>query len=113
MKSATFRSRGRRLALYRLGGGIRRHRRLIGTVAAILLPVLVLTTVLYTWLQTPPANPGGNAGIPTSTRIYDRNHVLLWQIGPNGSSRASRPITPTGSVIMRCRICEKNCPVSQ
>jgi membrane peptidoglycan carboxypeptidase len=78
------------VGLPRLRGGIRRHRRLIGTVAAILLPVLVLGTVLYTWLQPPPANPGGNAGSPTSTRIYDRNHVLLWQMGPDGSSSAQK-----------------------
>jgi membrane peptidoglycan carboxypeptidase len=59
-----------------VAASFRRHHRRIVTVAAILLPVLVLSTILYTALFNPQAHSPSHIAAPT--RIYDRNHVLLW-----------------------------------
>ena len=75
----------------------RRHQRRIATVAAILLPVLVLSTILYTALFNHQANPGGNAaGIAAPTRIYDRNNALLWSMPRTSTTTPTAETSPAG-----------------
>lgn len=78
-----------------IAANFRRHQRRIGTVAAILLPVLVLSTIFYTALFNHQANPGGNtSGIVAPTRIYDRNNVLLWTMPRTTTSTAGQKRAP-------------------
>ncbi len=74
---------------------VRRHQRLIATVAAILLPLVVLSTILYTLLFSPQASPGSNtASAPAPTRFYDRNNTLLWTM-PRNLTPTPPPPAPT------------------
>lgn len=73
-----------------VAASFRRHQRRIATVAAILLPVLVLSTILYTALFTPQTSSGSAA----PTRIYDRNNVLLWTMPRAATTSAGQKRAP-------------------